>query len=67
MTKVLVTCDGVTIQEVEGGNWLEQPDGRLAFQRGLTEEEKSPGLKVYRAFALMKDLSKLNTLHFLLL
>ncbi|XP_030831949.1 TPR repeat-containing protein DDB_G0287407 [Strongylocentrotus purpuratus] len=57
MTKVLVTCDGVTVQKVEGGKWMEQPDGRLAFQRGLTEKEKSPGLKVYRAFALRKDLN----------
>ncbi|XP_041454385.1 uncharacterized protein LOC121407396 [Lytechinus variegatus] len=57
MTKVLVTCDGVTIQEVEGGNWLEQPDGRLAFQRALTVKEKSPGLKVFRAFALRKDIN----------
>ncbi|XP_063951363.1 uncharacterized protein LOC129253865 [Lytechinus pictus] len=57
MTKVLVTCDGVTIQEVEGGNWLEQPDGRLAFQRELTEKEKSTGLKFYRAFAVVKDIN----------
>ena len=54
-TKVLVTLNGLTVQDVEGAHWLEQPDGRLAFQRGLTEQEKSPGLKKYRAFAVLKD------------
>ena len=58
-TKVLVTLNGLTVQEVEGDHWLEQLDGRLAFQRGLTEEEKSPGLKVYRAFAALKDTSRI--------
>ena len=62
MTKILVTCDGVSVQEVDGGKWMEQPDGRLAFQRGLTEKEKSSGLKVYRAFAVLKDKSESNML-----
>ena len=62
-TKVLVTLNGLTVQDVEGAHWLEQPDGRLAFQRGLTEEEKSPGLKKYRAFAVLKDFCMFIILH----
>lgn len=57
LSKVLVTCNGVTIQQVEGGDWIEQPDGRLAFQRELTDAEKSPGLRVYRAFAVLQDMA----------
>ena len=43
------------IERVTANQLLEQPDGRLAFQRDLTEDEKSPGLKVVRIFALQED------------
>ncbi|XP_071484949.1 uncharacterized protein [Diadema antillarum] len=57
VAKVLLTVNGSTIQAVEMGDWTEQPDGRLAFQRNLTDNEKSAGLKVFRAFAVLKDLN----------
>lgn len=42
------------IATIDEAQLLEQPDGRLGFQRQLTAEEMAPGVKLLRAFAMVE-------------
>ncbi|XP_072039857.1 uncharacterized protein [Amphiura filiformis] len=46
------------ICNVKASELLQQPDGRLGFRRQLTTDEMEPGLKLFRAFALVEDRNK---------
>ncbi|XP_022088563.1 uncharacterized protein LOC110978130 isoform X2 [Acanthaster planci] len=57
MSQVRIMINGHTIELVEVGQLLEQPDGRLGFQRELSEDENSPGLKLLQVFGVTTDIN----------
>ncbi|XP_072040846.1 uncharacterized protein [Amphiura filiformis] len=52
---IQIWLNSMVIERVGADQLLEQPDGRLAFQRELSEDERSPGLKLVRIYALQQD------------
>ncbi len=59
VSQVKIMINGLTIELVEAGQLLEQPDGRFGFQRELTSEDTSPGLKLVQVFGMTSNISKL--------
>ena len=55
---VKIMLNEKVIETIEMAQLLEQPDGRYGFQRELTGDEKSPGLKMVKAYALVSDMCK---------
>ena len=54
---IKIWMNSKVIERVEEDQLLEQPDGRLGFQRELTDDEKSPGMKLIRVYAMQQDIS----------
>ncbi|XP_038058559.1 uncharacterized protein LOC119729838 [Patiria miniata] len=57
MSAVKIMLNGQTIELVKASQLLEQPDGRLGFQRELSEDENSLGLKLLQVFGVTTDIN----------
>ncbi|XP_038072011.1 uncharacterized protein LOC119740704 [Patiria miniata] len=57
MSQVKIMLNGRMIELVEAGQLLEQPDGRLGFQRELSDDENSTGLKLLQVYGLTSDIN----------
>ena len=60
-TPVKIWLNEQVIQNVAVSQLLRQSDGRMGFRRELTVEENGPGLKLFRAFAVVQTISKYYT------
>ncbi|XP_022091330.1 uncharacterized protein LOC110979639 [Acanthaster planci] len=57
MSQVKIMLNGRMIELVEAGQLLEQPDGRLGFQRELSSDENSTGLKLLQVYGMTSDIN----------
>ena len=55
---VSIQLNGQVIASIGVAQLMEQPDGRIGFQKELSDEENGPGLKLFRVYGMVENVCK---------